>query len=323
MFEFKRLFENPEEDFEDNENRGMFIGLLVALLMFAVVVIAGAVVYIVFKIGDTKEVDNSGVYKIVYNGQTYYTTVEEPVNTLTLYDTLSELDKRTSVIIPSDLEMLRAMQSINTDVIGIIKIDNTVLDHAFCMDDGTDKYIRKDLYGHYNSYGTPYLDYRCTWIKSGRNHIIYGHNIPEGNTDVFAPLSGYETSDYYKQHPVITTITDTGTKRWLVVAYFLINTADEDVFQYTNVDYFNSKAGFEEYMSEVEKRNWLTFKNTPYEFGDTFLTLSSCSLEDWGSGTNRMVVIARLLDNDEMIDDYVAGAGHNFYPLLPGMKDED
>lgn len=300
-------------------SRKLWCTCLILILLLAALILG----IILVKIWGEK--DNSSYkdfdYKIIQNGEVQYIKVDEPEYITSAYDRMSELDKRTTIVCHSDMEILSAFQNINPDVMGVIRIDGTVLNHAFCVDDGTDEYIRKDLYGRYNSYGTPYLDYRCAWLKSGRNHIIYGHNIPEGDTDVFAPLSEYESSDYYKKHPVITTVTETGAKNWLIVAYYLINTADEGVFRYTDLDYFNSKAGFEEYMSEVEKRNWLSFKTCPYEFGDTFLTLSSCSLENWGTGTNRMVVLAKLLDTDEEYNTYVNGVQHVWNPLLPGQKE--
>ena len=57
----------------------------------------------------------------------------------------------------------------------------------------------------------------------------------------------------------------------------------------------------------------------PVEYGieDTFLTLSSCSNELAGSGTNRMVVIAKELLAGEEYDTTVSEANMTEAPLLP------
>ena len=53
------------------------------------------------------------------------------------------------------------------------------------------------------------------------------------------------------------------------------------------------------------------------EYGDSLLTLSSCSNELAGKGTNRMVVIGKLLKTDEEYTEIVEKAQKNEAPLIP------
>lgn len=53
------------------------------------------------------------------------------------------------------------------------------------------------------------------------------------------------------------------------------------------------------------------------EYGDSLITLSSCSNELAGKGTNRMVVIGKLLKTDEEYTEIVEKAKKNEAPLIP------
>ena len=53
------------------------------------------------------------------------------------------------------------------------------------------------------------------------------------------------------------------------------------------------------------------------EYGDSLITLSSCSNELAGKGTNRMVVIGKLLKTDEEYTEIVEKARKNEAPLIP------
>ena len=127
---------------------------------------------------------------------------------------------------------------------------------------------------------------------------------------------GYKDLEYYKEHPIVETVSKSGTRRWLIFAYFIVDNGDANPFQYSDVTDFRSMEQFEEYMYEVEKRNWL---DVPLElnYGDTIMTLSSCSKELAGTGTNRMVVMAKQLYADETYGNIVKDATMALAPLMP------
>lgn len=195
--------------------------------------------------------------------------------------------------IPEDMELLKKYQDYNSDVVGIIRIPDTVLNHPVTQTpDEEEYYLYKDLNREYNSHGVPFLSAESKMEGREGNRVIYGHNIHKKTRDVFCDLAGYEELTFYQEHPVIETVSKSGTRRWLIFAYFLADNADAEPFRYSDTLSFPSKQAFDAYMGEVEKRNWL---QVPVERGilDTYLTLSSCSNELSGSGTNRMVVMAK------------------------------
>lgn len=216
-----------------------------------------------------------------------------------------------------DLLLLQKYQDYNSDVVGIIRIDGTVLNHPIVQTvEDEEYYLYKDLDKKYNSHGVPFLSKDSQMEGQGDNCVVYGHNIYKISRDVFADLMGYKDVEYYKEHPVIETVSESGTRKWLIFAYFIVDNSDADPFQYSDVTSFMSERAFEDYIYEVQKRNWL---DVPLDLsmGDTILTLSSCSKELAGSGTNRMVVMAKQLDNDEDYFATVEGAKNALSPLLP------
>ena len=216
-----------------------------------------------------------------------------------------------------DLLLLQKYQDYNSDVVGIIRIDGTVLNHPIVQTvEDEEYYLYKDLDKKYNSHGVPFLSKDSQMEGQGSNCVVYGHNIYKISRDVFADLMGYKDVEYYKEHPVIETVSESGTRKWLIFAYFIVDNSDADPFQYSDVTSFMSERAFEEYIYEVQKRNWL---DVPLDLsmGDTILTLSSCSKELAGSGTNRMVVMAKQLDKDESYFATVEGAKNALSPLLP------
>ena len=216
-----------------------------------------------------------------------------------------------------DLLLLQKYQDYNSDVVGIIRIEGTVLNHPIVQTvEDEEYYLYKDLDKKYNSHGVPFLSKDSQMEGQGGNCVVYGHNIYKISRDVFADLMGYKDVEYYKEHPVIETVSESGTRKWLIFAYFIVDNSDADPFQYSDVTSFMSERAFEEYIYEVQKRNWL---DVPLDLsmGDSILTLSSCSKELAGSGTNRMVVMAKQLDKDESYFATVEGAKNALSPLLP------
>lgn len=216
-----------------------------------------------------------------------------------------------------DMDLFSAYKEFNEDVVGVIRIPKTVLNHPMVQTpDDEDYYLNHDLAKEYNSHGVPFLSAASEMDREGSNIVIYGHNIHLRTRDVFCDLAYYEEIEYYKEHPIIETISDAGTSRWFIFAYFLVDNADEKPFKYSETTEFISQAAFDDYMEEVSRRNWLNV-DADVEFGDTIITLSSCSLELAGSGTNRMVVMAKLLENGEAYEGVVEQAEMMDNPLLP------
>lgn len=217
----------------------------------------------------------------------------------------------------SDTSLLKTYMDYNEDVVAMIRINDSVLNHPIMYtpaDEGY--YLNRDLNKEHNSHGVPFLSIGSDLSRFSGNNIIYGHNIRLNGLDVFADLNNYRDIEYYKEHPIVEIITEDGTSQWLIFAYYLVDTSDTDTFVYFDNTEFVSMQDYEWYMGEVSRRSWI---NVPIEntIDDAYITLSSCSVELHGSGTNRMVVMARRLEVGEKYEDIVSSATENENPLLP------
>lgn len=216
-----------------------------------------------------------------------------------------------------DQELLKTYMEYNPDVVGYLRIKDSVLDHPVMQTiEDEDFYLNHDLNGDINSHGIPFLDADCSMEELGGNLVIYGHNIHKISRDVFCDLANYEELEYYKTHPIIDTISESGTRHWLIFAYFITDNADEGAFRYSDYTSFLAERDLEEFLSQVQERNWLDVP-VDVSYGDTLITLSSCSMELSGKGTNRMVVIGKLLKPEEHYADIVEAAKMASDPLLP------
>lgn len=216
-----------------------------------------------------------------------------------------------------DSKLLQKYQEYNKDVVGLIEIEDTVLNHPLVQTVSIeDYYLYKDLDKKYNSHGVPFLSKDSLIEGQGGITIVYGHNISKRTRDVFADLAGYEDLEFYQSHPVIKTVSKSGTRQWLIFAYFIVDNSDDEPFRYTDTTVFLSKEEHDSYFEEVRLRNWLEVGVEP-KMGDTYLLLSSCSRQLSGRGTNRMVVVARQLMAGESYEELVNSAKMAKDPLLP------
>ena len=215
-----------------------------------------------------------------------------------------------------DMELLAKYQDYNEDCVGIISIEDTVLNHPLMQSSyDEDFYLTHDLDKNKNNYGVPFLTLSSDLKRENGNNIIYGHNIRYNERDIFADLVFYEDIEFYKNHPIIKLVTEDGTDYYLIFAYYLIDTKDND-FVYWDKCEWESESEYLKYMEEVDKRNWINCE-IPCDIGDKYLTLSSCSVELAHSGTNRMVVMARKLQSGEDYEKYTEFATEKDNPLLP------
>ncbi len=216
----------------------------------------------------------------------------------------------------ADRELLKKYKDFNEDCAGLISIEDTVLNHPLMQSPyDEDFYLTHDLNKDYNAYGVPFLTLSSDLKRESGNNIIYGHNIRYNDRDVFADLVFYEDIEFYKNHPLIKLVTDEGTDFYIIFAYYLIDTKDND-FVYWDKSEWENEPEYLKYMEEVDKRNWLE-TGIPCDIGDKYLTLSSCSVELAHSGSNRMVVMARKLHSGEDYGKYVDLADIKSNPVLP------
>ncbi len=212
--------------------------------------------------------------------------------------------------------------AINEEVTGWISIPDTEVDYPLMqhLDDseGDEYYLYRNIEGDdYNS-GSIFLDYRCSFdsisedgtleIPNSDNLIIYGHNMRDGS--MFGSLKYYRADvDYYEAHPIIELNSNYETYQYKIFAYFIADAEDitDTRFEYWNAINFADETEFYDYVNEVKRRT-LRITNVDVEYGDSLLTLSTCSSV---FDTARLVIVARLVRDGEDPYDRVVGSVEN------------
>lgn len=170
----------------------------------------------------------------------------------------------------------------NSDCIGWITIDNTVVDYPVMhTPEWPQKYLRMNFYQQYSDSGVPFLDYRCTLDSD--NLIIFGHNMRNGT--MFSTLKDYLNEGRLASDPTILLETEDGVHEFTIFAVACVDKLDS-WYSFINAE---SEDAFNEAVQRIIQNAYYTNGDAP-EYGDRLLTLSTC----YGSTrSSRLIIIAK------------------------------
>lgn len=176
----------------------------------------------------------------------------------------------------------------NNDLAGWLSIEGMKIDYPVMQCGDDEYYLSHDFYGEESKYGCLYVRNQAD-LEDGANFLIYGHNMRDGA--MFGDLDLYQEESFYKEHPTVSFHTLYEERTYDIIAVFRsqVYRVDEDVFKYYKFYEANTREEFEDFYSNVKALS-LYDTGVEAEFGDTFLTLSTCAyhVED-----GRFVVVAR------------------------------
>lgn len=182
-----------------------------------------------------------------------------------------------------------ALHEKNPDLFGWVCIDGTRLNYPVMhTPEEPERYLHRAFDGTSAQSGTPFLDANC--YEGCGNYLIYGHKMKSGS--MFAMLPSYDDPAFWKQHPVIffDTVEELGEYEVMAAFYSEVYPqGQEGVFRYYRYTDLTDEAVFEEYVSQVRAAA-LYDTGVQAEYGDTLLTLSTCS---YHKDNGRFVVVAR------------------------------
>ncbi len=206
------------------------------------------------------------------------------------------------------------LYAINPDFAGWVSIPEMDINLSVVQADDNDKYLRRDIYGNYTSYGVPFFDYRCSMRNLSRNTIIFGHNMRHDDK-IFGTLEQYREIDGFKKAPVIGMSTLYGDYTFKIYAVFISNSKPADdngrVFNYIFVNAGVER--FRNYIAEIDKRKLYT-TGVDINENDKILTLSTCCYDFEDA---RLVVVGRLLREGESAEIDFSLAAENPEPKFP------
>jgi len=181
-------------------------------------------------------------------------------------------------------DRFKPLLEVNSDVIGWIKIEDTVIDYPVVQGEDNEYYLTRDLKQQNNVNGSIFMDYRNQVDSEEQHWIVYGHNMK--NKTMFMALLNYESKWYFDHHSFIEFDTLYANKKWKVFSAYFTNTKDD----YIRTD-FASDQEYREFLAVLQNKSLHKTELSLTE-ADQILTLSTCS------NTNdeaRFVVHAKLL----------------------------
>lgn len=169
----------------------------------------------------------------------------------------------------------------NSDCIGWVRISGTKIDYPVMQTKNNPQYyLRRDFNKQYSYLGIPFMDSRCD-INYDNNLIVYGHNMRDGK--MFADLLKYREKVYFKEHNIIHFITPNRVQKYSVIAVCKVKN-DDEWYGYTSQ---TDKESFSNLISHIKDKS-LYFTEESVEYGDHFLTLSTC---EYSQTDGRLIVI--------------------------------
>lgn len=190
----------------------------------------------------------------------------------------------------------KKLKGINDEIVGWIKMSNTQIDYPVLWHKGDDRvsqyYLNHNYKGGYDSFGSIFLDYRCTEGIESKNTVLHGHHMNDGS--MFGDLMKFGGTtgnlDFYKKTPTFEFDTPQAKGTYKIISVFKTNTISSqgEFFNYM-IGNFQNEKDFMNYVYNVRIRSLF---NCPVDVNedDELITLSTCSYEF----TNfRTVVVAR------------------------------
>lgn len=190
---------------------------------------------------------------------------------------------------PVILKKYQDLYEKNQDMVGWLSIEGMQIDYPVMRCEDGEYYLHHDFYGEEDKYGCLFVKEEADVDTPGTNFIIYGHNMKDGS--MFGDLDLYREEEFFKEHREISFDTLYEERTYEIMAVFLsqVYENDQDVFKYYQFYEAKTPEEFDTFYENVKK---LSFYDTEVEaeYGDTFLTLSTCTyhVED-----GRLVIVAK------------------------------
>lgn len=178
---------------------------------------------------------------------------------------------------------IAALQAVNPDVIGWIRIPDSNIDYPIVQGQDNDYYLKHTWDGIANSVGSIFMEHRNNGDFTDYNTILYGHNMNDGS--MFANIKRYNTAWYWERHPYVYIATEAGVFRYEVFSSY--ESSVEGPAYGLSFHQQKTKANF--LITALEKT--VADLGIRPDMTDRILTLSTCSGMGYG---NRWVLHARL-----------------------------
>lgn len=189
--------------------------------------------------------------------------------------------------------------SANEDMAAWLLIPGTNIDYPVMWTPRDEQYyLYRDFEGKDNQNGCLILDTDSCLDPLTTNLIIHGHNMRSGA--MFGNLTEYESEDFYKDHKQMTLYTQECARNYEVIAVFRsqVYKKTDQVFKFYKFFQADTREEFDDFYQNIKSLS-LYDTDVTAEFGDHFLTLSTCV---YHVEQGRFVVVAKEIEEGDHYD---------------------
>ncbi len=184
----------------------------------------------------------------------------------------------------------------NSDMAAWLQIPDTVIDYPVMWTPRDEEYyLRRAFDGSKNSNGCLILDTDSCLDPLTTNLIIHGHNMKSGA--MFGTLLDYEDEEFYQEHKTMTLYTKDCQRNYEVIAVFRsqVYKKTDQVFKFYKFFQAETQEEFDDFYQNIVAMS-IYDTGVTAEFGDHFLTLSTCA---YHTETGRFVVVAKEVESGD------------------------
>lgn len=181
----------------------------------------------------------------------------------------------------------------NDDMAAWLQIPGTNIDYPVMWTPADEEYyLYRDFDGSDNKNGCLILDTDSCLNPLTTNLIIHGHNMKSGA--MFGNLTDYENEDYYREHKSIILYTEECQRNYEVIAVFRsqVYKKTDEVFKFYKFFQADTQEEFDDFYNNIKALS-LYDTGVTAEFGDNFITLSTCV---YHVEQGRFVVVAKEIE---------------------------
>lgn len=192
----------------------------------------------------------------------------------------------------------------NKDMAGWLQIPDTNIDYPIMWTPGDEEfYLRKGFDGKYDKAGCLILDTDSKVEPATTNLIIHGHNMKAGT--MFGKLEKYKDAEYGSSHNMIYLYTPETLRSYEVVAVFRsqVYKKSDTVFKFYKFFEADSQEEFLDFYNNIKELS-LYDTGVTAEYGDRFITLSTCS---YHVDNGRFVVVAKEVEEQHLYEPIAEG----------------
>ena len=193
------------------------------------------------------------------------------------------------------LPQYRKLYAINNEMVGWMTISGTKIDYPVMQTNDEEYYLSHDFFHDENANGLLILDSHCDPYTPSYNLVVSGHN--RKNDTIFSNLYDYYRDKRHRDaHMFIQFDSLMEERTYVVFAAFFSADYDEheEGFRYNaNIEY---AIDAKQWLREINEYK-LYETDVDVEFGDEFLTLTTCNSTRRKGG--RFVVVARRIRDGE------------------------